>query len=75
MDTISVSLLHMVAEAGGVRSGGNAERKKRLDELVADGYLSLEAPRFSLPDMPAPESTYRLTDKGRLLLEKEAPSA
>ena len=27
MDTISVSLLHMVAVAGGVRAGGDVERK------------------------------------------------
>lgn len=71
MDTISMSLLHMVAETGGLHAGRDLDRKKRLDELVAEGYLSMEAPKFSLPDMPPAEPTYRLTAQGRALLEKE----
>ncbi len=71
MDTISVSLLHMVAEAGGVRAGGDADRKKRLDDLVTEGYLSKELPRFQLPDSPPAEATYRLTANGKQLLESE----
>ncbi len=75
MDPISVGLLHMVEVAGGLHAGGDEERKKRLDELVAQGYLSLEAPRFRLPDMPAPEPTYRLTAAGKEFLTAEAPLA
>ncbi|MBL8173726.1 MAG: hypothetical protein JNK48_03600 [Bryobacterales bacterium] len=69
MDTVSVGLLHMVEVAGGLHAGHDAERKQRLDELVEKGYLSLEAPKFALPDMPAPEPTYRLTPAGRQFLE------
>lgn len=71
MDSISVSLLHMVAVTGGIHAGRDAERKRRLDELVVDGLLALEVPRFSLPDGPAAESTYRLTAAGKEFLERE----
>jgi hypothetical protein len=71
MDTISVSLLHMVAAAGGIRAQHDAERQKRLDEMVAGGLLSVEAPKFHLPDMPAAEPTYRLTPAGKEFLERE----
>ena len=71
MDSISVSLLHMVAVTGGIHAGSDVDRKRRLDEMVKDGLLSLEVPRFSLPDGPAPESTYRLTAAGKEFLERE----
>ncbi|MBL8232120.1 MAG: hypothetical protein JNL98_26730 [Bryobacterales bacterium] len=69
MDTISMGLLRMVATTGGIRAGHDADRQVRLDELAREGYLSVEQPRLHIPDLPAPEPTYRLTDKGRGLLE------
>ncbi|MFN7935581.1 MAG: hypothetical protein U0R19_19780 [Bryobacteraceae bacterium] len=71
MDTISVGLLHMVAVTGGLHAGRDADRKMRLDTLVSEGFLSLEAPKFQLPDGPAMESTYRLTPAGKEFLERE----
>ncbi|MBL8222225.1 MAG: hypothetical protein JNL62_23520 [Bryobacterales bacterium] len=69
MDTVSVGLLHMVEVTGGLHAGADQDRKHRLDELVEKGFLSVEAPKFSLPDMPAPQPTYRLTPAGRQFLE------
>ena len=71
MDSISVGLLHMVAVTGGLHAGHDADRQRRLDELVGEGLLSLEVPRFRLPDGPAPEPTYRLTAAGKEFLERE----
>jgi len=65
MDTISTGLLRMISVTGGLHAGHDAERKRRLDEMVSEGLLSMEAPGWHLPDTPAPEPTYRLTEKGR----------
>lgn len=69
MDPISIGLLRMVATTGGIRAGHDAERQLRLEEMAREGYLSVEQPRLHIPDIPAPEPTYRLTEKGRGLLE------
>jgi len=55
----------MVSTTGGIRPGHDAERKRRLDEMVAEGLLTVEEPRLHMPDQPPLEPTYRLTDKGR----------
>jgi hypothetical protein len=55
----------MISTAGGMRAGHDAARKERLDEMVTEGYLSLEQPKFQMPDQPAAEPTYRMTEKGR----------
>lgn len=68
MDEISTGLLHMLSVAGGIHAGHDLARKQRLDDMVAEGYLSLEQPKWHLPDQPAQEPTYRLTDKGRQCL-------
>ena len=68
MDTISTGLLRMISTAGGIHAGHDAARKQRLDEMVTEGLLTLEQPTLRLPDQPAPEPTYRLTDKGRQFL-------
>jgi DNA-binding PadR family transcriptional regulator len=58
----------MVSTTGGIRPGHDEERKKRLDEMVAEGYLFVEQPRLHIPDQPPLEPTYRLTEKGREFL-------
>lgn len=68
MDSISMGLLRMIATTGGMRPGHDEARKKRLEEMAAEGLLQVEAPKWVLPDQPAPEPTYRLTSKGSELL-------
>jgi hypothetical protein len=68
MDAVSTGLLRMISTAGGMHAGHDEARKARLDEMVAEGYLIAEEPKWRLPDQPAAEPTYRMTEKGRQLL-------
>lgn len=68
MDALAAGLLRMVDAVGGMRAGGDTARKQRLDEMVAEGYLMLDQAKLQLPDRPPAEPTYRVTEKGRLLL-------
>jgi hypothetical protein len=68
MDTVSTGLLRMISMTGGLHAGHDADRKRRLDEMVTEGLLSVEQPTWQLPDTPAQEPTYRLTEKGKQFL-------
>ncbi len=68
MDAISTGLLRMISTTGGMRAGHDTARKQRLDEMVDEGLLFLEQPSLHMPDQPALEPTYRLTEKGRQIL-------
>lgn len=68
MDNVSVGLLRMIETTGGMHAGSDPARKQRLEELRDEGYVTLEKAGWAMPDLPAPEPTYRLTEKGRQLL-------